>query len=167
MCMCFRESHLSGTEVVLCRLPPGRSFWNTASYRKIWAVRVSTGLLARLFGIAKTCFPSVIECFICLMLYVRRCSSEAPLRLSHHSRRKRSFMFSQTSHFLVETVLPLAYLSRHHLVIECILLLSCRRWIPVVVMFSLGVLHFLRTVGVFSCALQDLSLYLRFYLYFK
>lgn len=169
MCMCFRESHLSGTEGVLCGLPPGRSFWSTASYRKIWAVRVSTGLLALLFGIAKTCFPSVIECFICLLLYVRRCSPEAPLRLSHHSRRNRSFMFSRSD---------ITFLSWNSSPPRIFVRTSPCNWTHpppvlsevnsyVVIMFSLGVLHFLRTVGVFSCALQDLSLYLRFFLYFK
>lgn len=161
MCMSFRESHLSGAEVVLCGLPPGWSFWNTASYGEIGAVSISTGLLALLYGIAKTCCPSVIECSPCLMLYVRRCSPEAPLRLSHRDRRNRNFtLFTQTSHFLVETDLPSHTFVRTS---------PCNWTHPppvlselnsyVVFMFSLGVVRFLRTVGVFSCALQDLSIF--------
>lgn len=108
--MFFRESHLSGAEVVLCGLPSGWSFWNTASYREIRAVS-GRGLLALLFGIAKTCFPSVRECFPCLMLCVRRCPPEAPLRLSHHSRRNRSFMFSRSVvTFLSCKCSPLTYI---------------------------------------------------------
>lgn len=161
--MFFRESHLSGAEVVLCGLPSGWSFWNTASYRKIRAVS-GRGLLALLFGIAKTCFPSVRECFPCLMLCVRRCPPEAPLRLSHHSRRNRSFMFSRSVvTFLSCKCSPLTYICS-----DITLLLNTPSSCPVqmnsldLFMFSLGVVQFLRTVGVFLCALQDLALFLRF-----
>ncbi len=113
---------------------PSTPFWNSKDLFSIrsWVFSLSDALQKLLWVSAITAEETEVLCFL-----------------------------AQTSHFLDVTVLPHIHLFGHHLVIEHTLLLSCRRWIPLPSSCFLWELFNL-WVGVFSCALQDLALFLRF-----